>query len=161
MEAFFHFRPSSTKPACVQHVEVEQLIEAPVQQVWDRYTDHVGWAQWAKLGKVRLEREGVPAPNGVGCVREISNTGMKIYEEVLSFEPPRRMTYRLVRGAVPIKDHLGEVIFEPRERGTLVTWRCQFNSKIPGLGGLSRIFITRLFRNVLQSLSRTRFEAAS
>ena len=84
---------------------------------------------------------------------------MKIYEEVISFDPPRGMTYRIVRGAVPIKDHLGEVLFEPHERGTLVTWRCQFDSTIPGLGGLTRVFITRLFRKALESLARTRFEA--
>jgi uncharacterized protein YndB with AHSA1/START domain len=142
----------------VQHVEVQQVIEAPVERVWERYTDHVGWTQWAKLGSVRLEREGVPAPNGVGCVREIGTAGFKVYEEVLSFDPPRRMTYRLVRGAVPIKDHLGEVIFEPHARGTLVTWRCRFNSVIPGLGAPLRLFVARLFRTALRALSRQRFE---
>ena len=139
----------------MQKVEVQRVIEAPVQAVWDRYTDHVSWTEWAGLGKVRLEREGVPPPNGVGCVREISNAGFKLYEEVLSFEPPHRMTYRIARGLIPLKDHVGEVVFEPHAQGTLVTWRCQFNSKIPGLGGLFRVFITRLFRNALAGLSRS------
>jgi uncharacterized protein YndB with AHSA1/START domain len=137
----------------VQRVEAQQLIAAPVQVVWDRYTDHVSWTDWAGLGRVRLTREGVPAPNGVGCVREISSLGVKVYEEVLSFDPPRRMTYRIVRGGLPISDHLGEVVFEPRDGGTLVTWRCQFRSRIPGLGGVFRAFIARLFRNALRNLS--------
>lgn len=138
----------------MQHVEVRQLIAAPIQVVWDRYTDHVSWTDWAGLGRVRLEREGVPAPNGVGCVREISSFGVKVYEEVLSFDPPRRMTYRIVRGGLPIRDHLGEIVFEPSNGGTLATWRCQFVSRVPGLGGIFQAFITRLFRNALRSLAR-------
>jgi uncharacterized protein YndB with AHSA1/START domain len=137
----------------VQHVEVQQLIAAPVQRVWDQYTDHVSWTDWAGLGRVRLECEGVPAPNGVGCVRAISSFGVSVCEEVLSFDPPRRMTYRIVRGGLPIRDHLGEVVFEPRDGGTLVTWRCQFDSRIPGLGGVFRTVITRLFRNGLRGLA--------
>lgn len=138
----------------MQHVEVRQLITAPIQVVWDQYTDHVSWTDWAGLGRVRLEREGVPAPNGVGCVREISNFGVKVYEEVLSFEPPRRMTYRILRGGLPIRDHLGEIVFEPRDGGTLATWRCQFVSRVPGLGGVFQAFVTRLFRNALRNLAR-------
>jgi len=138
---------------CVQRVEVLQHIAAPPQTVWERYTDHVSWTDWAGLGRVRLERTGVPAPNGVGCVREISSFGVKVYEEVLSFDPPRRMTYRIGRGGLPIRDHEGEVVFEPSGGGTLVTWRCRFNSRVPGLGGLFRAFVARLFRNALHNLA--------
>jgi len=138
----------------VQQVEVQQFIGAPIETVWDRYTDHVSWTDWAGLGRVRLERQGVPAPNGVGCVREMSNLGVKLYEEVLTFDRPQRMTYRIVRGAMPIRDHQGEVVFEPRDGGTLVTWRCQFDSRIPGMGGAFRALLTRLFRNALQNLAR-------
>lgn len=137
-------------------MEVTAVINAPVQAVWDRYTDHVSWSEWAGLGNVRLEREGTPPPNGVGCVRVFSNAGLKVvYEEVLSFEPPRRMTYRIVRGAVPFKDHLGEVLLEPHDGGTRIIWRCQFDSKIPGLGGPFRALVTRVFRNALKGLTRT------
>lgn len=138
----------------MQKVETRQVIEAPVEVVWDRYTDHVSWTDWAGLGKVSLDREGVPAPNGVGCVRVLSNLGVKVFEEVLTFERPQRMTYRVVKGGIPIKDHLGEVIFESHERGTLVTWRCRFNSKVPGLGGVFRLLVTKLFRNALANLAQ-------
>lgn len=138
-----------------QHVEVQRIIAAPVEAVWNRYTDHRSWTQWAGLGHVGLDREGAPPPNGVGSVRVFSNMGFKLYEEVLSFDPPRCMTYRIVRGPVPIRDHSGDVTFEPNGSGTLITWRCQFNSRIPGLGRLFRAFITRTFRQALEGLSRT------
>jgi uncharacterized protein YndB with AHSA1/START domain len=138
----------------MQHVEVTRQFAAPIERVFDRYTDHVSWTQWAGLGKVVLARQGVPAPNGVGCVRAITTAGVGVHEEVLEFEPPKRMTYRVVKGAVPMKDHLGEVLFQSENGGTRVTWRCQFNSKIPGLGGVQRWFITRLFRTALEGLAR-------
>lgn len=138
----------------MQRVEVTERIEAPVEAVWSRYTDHVSWTDWAGLGRVRLQRQGTPAPNGVGCVRVITSAGVEVHEEVLTFEPPRRMTYRVVAGGPPMRDHLGEVIFTPDGNGTVLTWRCQFNSTIPGLGGILRIFITRLFRKALRSLAR-------
>lgn len=145
----------------MRHVEVEAIVEAPVQAVWDLYTDHVSWTRWAGLGTVRLAREGIPAPNGVGCVRVISNLGVTVEEEVLSFDPPFRMTYRVVRGGIPMRDHFGEVRFEPHARGTRIVWRCQFESRIPFLGGLFQTMITRLFRNALAGLAREPFPEAA
>ena len=138
----------------MQHVEVTKHYAAAPEVVFDRYTDHRSWQRWAGLGRVTLAREGVPAPNGVGCVRVISTAGVGVHEEVFSFERPHRMTYKLIKGPVPLKDHFGEVVFEPADGGTRVTWRCQFNSTVPGLGGASRWFITRLFRQVLDALER-------
>jgi hypothetical protein len=87
-------------------------------------------------------------------VRVITSAGVGVHEEVLSFERPRRMTYRLIKGAVPMKNHLGEVIFEPEGGGTGITWRCRFDSTIPGLGGMQRWFVTRLFTKALAGLAR-------
>ena len=108
----------------MKFVEVHAVIPAPIEAVWNRYTDHRSWTDWAGLGTVTLDREGSPAPNGVGCVRMISRGGVRVFEEVVSFEPPRRMSYRVVKGGIPIKNHLGEVEFEARGEQTLVTWRC-------------------------------------
>lgn len=138
----------------MQHVEVEQVVEAPIETVWDRYTDHVSWTRWAGMGRVRLVREGARERNGTGCVREFSNLGFRVREEVLDFEPPRRMTYRVVSGGLPMREHLGEVRFEPCERGTRVVWRCRFEPGVPLLGGLLAAFIARLFRRALASLAR-------
>ncbi len=36
-----------------------------------------------------LEREGTPAPNGVGAIRVLALAGPPIREEVTAYEPPR------------------------------------------------------------------------
>jgi uncharacterized protein YndB with AHSA1/START domain len=141
----------------MQKVEVVRSFPAPPQAVWDAYTDHARWSEWAGFPKSWLEVPGQPDRNGTGAVRGFGAGGVKVLEEVLDFEPPKRMTYRLIKGPMPIANHLGEVRFEPEQGGTRVVWGCQFDSKIPGLGGLLRLFITRTFRTALEGLARHSF----
>ncbi len=142
----------------MKEVRVERVIDAPRDAVWAKYTDHVSWQEWSSIGKVRLEKEGNPAPNGVGCVRVISNGGVSAYEEVVSWEPPNRMTYRVVKGGLPMRDHLGEVDFSDEPDGrTKIVWRCRFNSKIPGLAGLFSVIVRKVFNDTLAALSRYDF----
>jgi hypothetical protein len=140
----------------VAEVSVHKRISAPRAAVWARYADHLSWNDWARIGRVRLVREGNPRPNGVGCVRVISSGGISVHEEVISFEPPERMTYRVLRGGLPIRDHLGEVRFEEDGASTLVTWRCRFQSRIPGLAFVWKAVIAAVFRRALDGLENTR-----
>ena len=144
----------------MQQVEVERRFSAPPQAVWDVYTDHARWSEWAGFARSWLEVEGRPDRNGSGAVRAFGSGPVRAFEEVLDFEPPKRMTYRLVRGGLPLRDHLGEVVFEPDGDGTRVVWRCRFESKLPGLGGLLRVAVTRVFRQALEGLARRHFPDA-
>jgi uncharacterized protein YndB with AHSA1/START domain len=141
----------------VEKVEVVRRFAAPPQAVWDVYTDHARWSEWAGFPGSRLERQGAPQPNGVGAVRCFGAGPFRVYEEVLGFEPPKRMTYRVTRGFVPLRNHAGEVRFEPEGGGTRVTWRCRFDPSLPGLGGVLRAGITRSFRRALEGLARHHF----
>lgn len=143
----------------MHEVEVRSRIRAPRERVFEVYTDHLSWNEWARIGRVRLEREGTPRPNGVGCVRVISANGISVYEEVVEFQRPTRMRYRVVRGGLPVRDHLGTVEFLDDNGGTQVVWSCRFESKIPGLGILWRAIIAKVFRDTLRGLERYPFEA--
>jgi len=137
----------------MRRIEVDRLFPHPVERVFRRYTDHAGWTDWAGLGRVYLTRDGSPDPNGVGAVRAFSSTpGLR--EEVVRFEPPSLMEYRVIQGPVPMRDHLGEVRFTPEGSGTRLTWRVSFRSGIPGLGWLLERGLTLLFRRMLASLAR-------
>ncbi len=141
----------------MQNVEVTRHFPAPPARVFEVYTDHAGWSQWAGFRRSWLEREGAPDRNGSGAIRGFASGGIEAFEEVLEFEPPKRMTYRVVRGGLPMRDHLGEVLFEADGDGTLLTWRCRFESRIPGLGWLLRLIVNRVFRNALEGLARYAF----
>ncbi|MBW2418772.1 MAG: SRPBCC family protein [Deltaproteobacteria bacterium] len=138
----------------MQQVEVTHRYDAPLEAVWAVYTDHARWSEWAGTPGARLAREGSPDKNGAGAVRAFVG-GLR--EEILDFEPPKRMTYSVTAGLFPIKEHFGEVLFEPDGDGTRIVWRCRFESKIPGLGGLLQRFITWSFSKALAGLERHSF----
>lgn len=143
-------------PRMYEVVERRRIL-APRGEVWNVYTDHVSWSDWAGIGKVRLAREGEPRPNGVGCVRVISSFVVSVHEEILSFDAPVRMTYRILRGGLPIRNHHGQVDFAEDGDATNVTWRCEFESRVPGLGPVWKAIITKVFRDTLTGLARYPF----
>jgi uncharacterized protein YndB with AHSA1/START domain len=132
----------------MRRVEVERVIEAPPEAVFARFNDHAGWSAWAGAGKVSLAREGTPDRNGVGCVRAFESA-MGLQEEVVEFDPPRRMAYRIVRGGFPIKNHRGEVCFEAHARGTRIVWSVEFGSRIPFSERAIASFLRRMFGRLL------------
>jgi uncharacterized protein YndB with AHSA1/START domain len=137
----------------MQHIEVQKVVEASPEVVFARYTDHAGWSRWAGAGKVSLAREGSPDRNGVGCVRAFESA-MGLQEEVIEFDPPRHMAYRVIRGGFPIKDHRGDVRFEPHPRGTRVVWSARFDSRIPLSAAPMARFIRVVFRVLLARFAR-------
>ncbi len=135
---------------------VQKKIPATPESVWEVYADHRGWERWAGVKEVVLRREGEPAPNGVGASRVIRARGMAVEEEIVAFDPPRRMSYRLIAGA-PIRDHLGEVLLEGTEGGTLVTWRVSFATRIPFAGRLLARALETNLRGILDRLAEYPF----
>lgn len=141
----------------MQQVTVTRTFSATPEQVWNVYTDHAGWKSWARMTHSSLVVEGKSNKNGTGAVRCLGSYGMNSHEEILDFEPPHRMTYRVVKGGLGIKNHFGEVLFEPSGTGTRVTWRCRFDSAIPGFGPAMRLLITRVFQRALDGLAQQCF----
>ena len=137
----------------MNHVEVTRVLPHPIDRVFARYTDHVGWGEWTGLGPVRLAREGTPHRDGVGCVRAFPRAG-SLQEEVLVYEPPTRMEYSMIQGPVPMSDHRGVVRFEPEGEGTRVTWTVDYRWRIPGTGWLSDLGLRLLFERLLAALER-------
>jgi hypothetical protein len=138
----------------MHQLEVKQFFAAPVAKVWERYTDHRSWSGFSRLVKVKLQPEGSPDPNGVGCVRVFSTAGITaVAEEVTLFEPPARMKYRIVGGGWPLRNHEGEVLFALKDEGTLVSWRVRFDSAVPGLGPLLRLVLRGMFRFILRHVA--------
>jgi len=135
----------------MQHVEVEHHYRQSPQAIWDVYTDHAGWAEWAATPGACLVKEGATERNGTGAVRGFLG-GLR--EEIFDFDAPKRMTYRVTAGSFPIRDHQGEVLLEPEGEGTRLIWRCRFESKIPGLGRPIQKFVTWTFRRSLAGLER-------
>ena len=104
---------------------MQERFAAPPARVFALLTDHVEFGR--VLGEdIRVERQGVPAPNGLGAVRAVRARGLTIREEVVAWEESRTMAYRVVSGA-PLQNHLGELRFTPDGGGTRLDYRIRFD----------------------------------
>ena len=108
-------------------------IRAPQTTVWGVMTDHMLYARWTSAKAVAMERHGSPHPNGVGAVRVFDSGPFKVREEVLEFEPPSRMVYRLASG-LPIRNYRSEMQLEADGEITVMTWASSFEPRIPLTG---------------------------
>ena len=117
-------------------------VAASPEVVFDVLTDHRGYADITPIRKVELEREGEPAPNGVGAIRVLHSVGPPLREEVIAFQPPSRFSYRLLSGA-PLRDHVGTVALEPAPAGSKVTYAVRTTSTLP-VGGAAVVAAARL-----------------
>lgn len=112
----------------------EREVAAPPGTVFEVLTDHRRYTEITPLRKAELEREGEPAPNGVGAIRVLSAVGPPLREEVLAYEPDRRFSYKLLSG-LPLRDHVGTVELTPSGAGTRVVYAVRTTPTVPLAGG--------------------------
>jgi uncharacterized protein YndB with AHSA1/START domain len=108
-------------------------IKAPPEVVFDLITDHRGYSEITPLRRVDLEREGDPAPNGVGAIRVLHAVGPPLREEVLVYRSPSRFSYKVLSG-LPVRDHVGTVELTPEGEGTRVVYAVRMNPTLPLVG---------------------------
>lgn len=108
-------------------------VAAPPEVVFDVLVDHRGYAEITPMRRSVLEREGDPAPNGVGAIRVLSAVGPPLREEVLAYQPPSRFSYTLLSGA-PVRDHVGTVELTPAGAGTKIVYAVRTTPTLPFAG---------------------------
>jgi uncharacterized protein YndB with AHSA1/START domain len=123
---------------------------APIETVFDAITNHRGIADyvWA-VRRSTLDREGTPAPNGVGAIRRLEAVGPPIVEEIIDYQRPIRYAYKMLSGA-PVRDHVGTVELREAGTGTTVSWHLRSTPKIPGLDRLLSPVLKRVIGELLK-----------
>jgi uncharacterized protein YndB with AHSA1/START domain len=115
----------------------ERDVAAPPQTVFDVLTEHHLYAAIiTPLRRSTLERQGEPAPNGVGAIRTLTSLGPPWREEVIAYQPPDRFSYKLLSGA-PVRDHVGTVELTPRGAGTRMVYAVRTTPTLPYVGGVA------------------------
>ena len=111
----------------------EREVAAPPELVFEVLTAHRRYAELTPLRRAELEREGNPAPNGVGAIRVLSAVGPPLREEVLVYEPSTRFSYKLLSG-LPVRDHVGTVELVPAGGGTRIAYAVRTTPTVPVAG---------------------------
>ncbi|HEX5763134.1 MAG TPA: SRPBCC family protein [Solirubrobacterales bacterium] len=132
-------------------------VAAPPEVVFDVFTDHRRYAEITPMRRSVLEREGEPAPNGVGAIRALHSVGPPLREEVIAYEPPRRFAYRVLSG-IPVRDHVGTVELTADGEGTSVVYAIRTFPTLPVVGravfGVTRMAVQRLLDDVAAESER-------
>jgi uncharacterized protein YndB with AHSA1/START domain len=135
----------------------ERVVAAPPEIVFDVITDHRRYAEMTPLRRSELEREGKPAPNGVGAIRVLTAVGPPLREEVLVYERPTRFSYKLLAG-LPSRDHVGTVELTPEGEGTKLAYAVRMTPTIPVAGAAvvagTKLAIKQLIRGVTTESER-------
>jgi hypothetical protein len=109
-------------------------------------------------------RDGVGHRHGVGSIRGIQPWfGPAYEEEILVFEPDRRMEYTTVKGT-PFDHHRGVYRTEPDGAGTRFVFHLEFSTRIRGLDRLLKWPLEPINRRGFDNLARQldeRFRASS
>ena len=128
----------------MDRIEVNTYIHAPIEDVWDRLSDHEGYVRYTDLRAVRMRQEGRPHRNGVGAVREMDFGPTVLVERIERFDPPSCLEYRIIESRLPLEHHGGRIELRQRGEGTEVHWVSRFTLHIP----LLRVALEPLFRMV-------------
>ena len=107
--------------------------------------DATRWKDWAgvAVSVSEWDREGDPAPGGVGAVRKLGRWPVITLEQITEYDPPRHLGYTIVSG-VPVRGYHADIDFVPDGHGgTTVRWAGAFEPTIPGTGGALELFLGR------------------
>ena len=128
-------------------------VAAPPETVFDVLTDHRRYAEITSLRKAELEREGEPAPNGVGAIRVLTVAGPPMREEVLTYERPYRFAYKILSG-LPVRDHVGTVEMQPSDGGTEVTYAVKTTPTLPLGGPVFMLILKKAIRDLIGGVAK-------
>jgi len=99
------------------------------------------------------EREGDPAPGGVGAIRALGVKRVGSREEIVGYDPPHHLAYTILSG-LPVRDYLADVRLTPDGSGTRITWSGSFTPKVPGMGGMLRLFLRSTISSFVRRLAK-------
>jgi hypothetical protein len=139
----------------VESFDFEYRLSCPPQVVFAELADPSYIERIAPF-RVRVThvRDGRGHRNGVGSVRRIKPWfGPAYEEEILVFEPDRRMEYTTVKGT-PFDHHHGVYRTDPDGAGTRFTFHLEFSAPVPGLARLIKWPLEPINRRGFDSLVR-------
>ena len=128
-------------------------VDAPPEIVFDVLTDHRRYNEITAVRKAELEREGEPAPNGLGAIRVLSVAGPPMREEVIAYERPSRFSYKVLSG-LPVRDHVGTVELTPLDQGTQVIYAVHTTPTVPLGGFVAMAVLKQAIKSLLSGVTK-------
>jgi hypothetical protein len=129
---------------------------APRDVVFDVLADATRWHEWAgwTVGSSGFEREGHPAPGGVGAVRKMGRWPLFSREQITEYDPPRHLGYTVLSG-LPVRGYHADIdLVASEDGGTTIRWSGAFLPMVRGTGALLEPVVERVVRTYARSAAR-------
>jgi hypothetical protein len=111
-----------------KRIKVKVDADASLQAVWDVLADSARYAEWGVWDRSAIEKPGPSSPQGLGAIRALTQGRRTLREEIVTFEPPTRFSYRVLSG-IPVRDYLADVELSDNGRGgTTIVWTSAFSA---------------------------------
>jgi hypothetical protein len=126
--------------------ELTVSSSAPRETVFEVLADATRWREWAgpMIATSEWEREGDPAPGGVGAIRRLGRPPAFALEEILEYDPPHHLAYTIVRG-LPVRGYHADIdLVATTDGGTTIRWAGAFEPRVPGTGALFAAVLGRI-----------------
>lgn len=114
------------------------------------------WSRWLRplVTSSAWQRQGTPAPGGVGAIRRLGTWPLFVRERVLTYTLDHGQSYTLV-GPSPVRDYRAQVALTPRaDGGTDLVWSGTFTERVPLTGLAIRYVLLRTVRFIAARLIR-------
>ena len=119
--------------------------------------DATRWKEWAGItvGVSEWDREGEPAPGGVGAVRKLGRWPMFTREQITEFDPPRHLGYTIVSG-MPVRGYHADLdlVLDKHRGGTTIRWSGAFEPTVPATGTALELLIERTVLHYARAAAR-------
>ncbi|WP_067886395.1 SRPBCC family protein [Nocardia vaccinii] len=112
-------------------VKLERTIRAPLADVFEWLTDATNFQRVPIIRRVTLVRPGDLVEHGVGAVRLLVTPLVRVTEEIVEYEPPRLIRYKLLSSYPPMRVQDGCLEFKETEGGAWIRWTAHFEVAAP------------------------------
>jgi len=120
----------------VQEIDIRGTTAADPAAVWRLLGDSPTWPDWTPVESCEIVTPG--GVDGIGEIRVFTTGRIRVREEIVERDPPRRLTY-VLRAGLAVRDYRAEIDLTPRpEGGTDMRWHTTFSAKVAILGPLYR-----------------------
>jgi uncharacterized protein YndB with AHSA1/START domain len=129
---------------------------APREVVFEVLADATRWHEWAgvSVGVSQWEREGDPAPGGVGAVRKLGRWPMFGREEITEYDPPHHLGYTILSG-LPVRGYHADIDLLPgHDGGTTIRWSGAFEPALPGTGAALEALVGRIVHGYAKAAAK-------
>lgn len=116
---------------------------AAPEVVFDVIADGARWSEWVRfIPRSVVERQGDPAPDGVGSIRRFGLGPLASREEITAYSRPRHLGYT-ARSGIPVRSYRATVTLTPDGDGTAVSWRGEVHA-FPGTAPVMAAVLQRV-----------------